>query len=387
VVVAEHRFDRRNGRVVDRAGREFGRASGEQSNEGKGQHDRDYKERARLFEDFTLIGGYETVLQAKEDPELVRVGNIAHNFFPFLGVEPALGRHFTAAEDLPEGARVVWLDQDLWQRHFGGDPAVIGRRVTLDGIANEIVGVLPQGFELHLPAEALFVKRPQLWRPARVDYGKQPPRNWTAWAALGRIRKGVAHEQASQEMAALGEQLKRTVPEFAAGDLRVTLVPLEEDVVKAVRGGLWSLMGAVGFVLLIACANVARLLLARGFDRESKFRMRAALGGGRMQLARSVLAEGLVIALAAALIGVLIASWSLQVIRGWQAAAIPRLDSVTLDLPAFAFAFGAVLLATLLSAALPGLRAAGAVSFPGPASDLRSSSLYRRRLQDRLVIG
>ncbi len=348
---------------------------------------RDYKARGKLFEDFTLIGGFETLFQAKDDPELVRVGNIAWNFFPFLGVDPALGRHFTAAEDLPQGARVVWIDHDLWQRHFGGDPLVIGRRVNLEGIAHEVVGVLPKGFEIHLPAEAFFVKRPQLWKPARIDFARLPPRNWTAWTALGKIRRGVSLAQAREEMTAMGETLRLEVPEFSAGDLRVTLVPLEEDVVKGVRGGLWSLMGAVAFVLLIACANVARLLLARGFDRESEFRMRAALGAGRLQLARSVIAEGLVIALAAALIGVLIARWRLQVIRGLEAAAIPRLDSVTLDWPVFVFAVGAILLATLLSAIVPGIRAAAAVSFPGPASDLRSSGSYRRRLQDRLVIG
>ena len=348
---------------------------------------RDYKERAKLFEDFTLIGGYETLFQAKGDPELVRVGNIAHNFFPFLGVEPALGRHFAESEDLPEGPRVVWIDHDLWQRQFGTDPAVIGRKVNLDGMAHEVVGVLPKGFELHLPAEAFFVKRPQVWKPSRIDFARLPPRNWTAWTALGKIRKGVSFEEARHEMTAMGADLRREVAEFKAGDLRVGLVKLEDDVVKSVRCGLWSLMGAVGFVLLIACANVARLLLARGFDRESEFRMRAALGASRLQLARSVLAEGLVIALASALIGVLIARWSVQVIRGMEAAAIPRLQTVTLDLPVFGFALGAVLLATFLSALVPGLRAAGAVSYPGPASDLRLSGSYRRRVQDRLVIG
>ncbi len=349
---------------------------------------RDYKERSRLFEDFTLIGGFETLFQAKDDPELVRVGNVAANFFTFLGVDPVLGRHFLPSDDLPSSARVVWLDYDLWQRHFGGDPGVIGRMVKLDGTDNEVVGVLPKGFELYLPSEAFFVKRPQIWKPARIDFARLPPRNWTAWTGLGRIRKGVTLEEARQEMTALGRDLRREVPEFAAGDLRVGLVPLDEDVVKAVRGGLWALMGAVGFVLLIACANVAGLLLARGFSRETEFRMRAALGATRVQLARSVLAEGFVISVGGAFIGVLIAQLSLQVIRTLQAAAIPRLETVRLDLSVLGLAVGAVLLSTFLSAIVPGLRAARAVAYPGPVADARSTgSAHQHRLHDRLVIG
>ena len=348
---------------------------------------RDYKDRNRLFEDFTLIGGFETLFKAKGDPELVRVGTVSHNFFPFLGVQPALGRHFTPAEDLPESPRVIWIDHDLWQRHFGGDPGVLGRTVNLDGMPSEIVGVLPRGFEMLLPAEAFFVKRPQLWRPARIDYARLPPRNWTAWTTLGRLREGVTLAEAQEEMKAMGAQLRREVKEFSAGDLQVSLVPLDRDVLKGISGSLWSIMGAVGFVLLIACANVARLLLARGFSREPEFRMRAALGAGRMQLARSVLAEGLVISITGTLVGVLIARASLEVIRGMEAAAIPRLDTVTLDAPVLAFAAFAALVATLLSAVVPGLRAAGAVSFPGSVSELRSSGSHRRRLQDRLVIG
>ena len=168
---------------------------------------RDYKARGRRFEDFTLIGGFETLFQAGEDAELVRVGNVAANFFPFLGVDPALGRHFLPAEDLPGSARVIWIDHDLWQRHFGGDPGVIGRMVKLDGMDNEVVGVLPKDFELYLPAEAFFVKRPQIFKPARIDFARLPPRNWTSWTGLGRIRRGVTLEEARQEMTAMGADL------------------------------------------------------------------------------------------------------------------------------------------------------------------------------------
>jgi putative ABC transport system permease protein len=349
---------------------------------------RDYRQRARLFDDFTLIGGFETLFQAKGDPELVRVGSVASNFFPFLGLEPAAGRHFEPSDDLPASARVVWLGHDLWQRHFGSDPGVIGRMIKLDGLEHEVVGVLAKGFELYLPEETFFVKRPQIWRPSRIDFEKLPPRNWTSWTALGRIKVDATLKQARQEMERLGEELRREVPEFSAGDLRVGLVPLDADVTKSVRGGLWALMGAVGFVLLIACANVARLLLARGFSREAEFRMRAALGASRAELVRSVLAEGLVIALLGAFLGILIAQAGVQLIRGLDAMAIPRLDTARVDLEVLAFALFAVLLSTVLSALVPGLRASGAVSYPGPLSDSRSSGSGRSLwLQDRLVIG
>ncbi len=348
---------------------------------------RDYKERAQLFEDFTLIGGSETVLEANHDPELVRVANIAANFFPFLGVEPALGRHFTKEEDTPSGPRAIWLGHDIWQRHFGGDPGVTDRSVDLDGTPHQIVGVLPKDFELYLPAEVFFVKRPQIFRPLRIDFARLPPRNFTAWTGLARLKRGVTLTQARQEMEKIGGELKHEVAEFSAGDLRVGLIPFDRDVLKGVRRGLWSLMGAVGFVLLIACGNVARLLLARGFSREGEFRLRAALGAGRLHLARSVLAEGLVISALGSVAGIALAASSLKLLIRMQAAAVPRLETVGLDVTVLAFAIGAALFASLLSALVPALRAAALVHTPGVNADHRLTGSSRRlALQDRLVV-
>ncbi|MEO8361978.1 MAG: ABC transporter permease, partial [Vicinamibacteria bacterium] len=349
---------------------------------------RDYKDRSRLFEDFALVGGGEALMQTKSDSELIRSGNVSANFFSFLGVEPILGRQFNASEDVPGAPGVVMLNYDLWQRQFGGDPSVVGRAITLDGRPFEVIGVLPRDFELYVPAESFFIKRPQIWRPARIDYATLPPRNWTAWGGIGRMKAGVTLEQAQQEMSTIGAALRRENAVFEAGDLHVTIVPLERDLVKSVRGGLWALMGAVSFVLLIACANVARLLLARGFSREDEFRMRAALGASGMQLARSVMAEGIVISIGGALAGIQIAQLSLQLIRTAEAAAIPRLETVSLDWTVLGFAVAAGLFATLLSAVIPGLRAAQAMAFPGAANDSRTltGSAQRKALQDRLVI-
>ena len=349
---------------------------------------RDYKARSLLFEDFALVGGSETLLQAKSDPELVRAGNVSGNFFTFLGVEPILGRQFRASDDVPGAAGVALLNYDLWQRQFGGDPQAVGRSVSLDGRPFEVIGVLPRDFELYVPAESFFVKRPQIWRPARIDYATLPPRNFTAWSGIGRMKPGVTLAQAQQEMMTMGAALRRENPVFEAGDLRVSIVPLQRDIVKNVQGGLWALMGAVGFVLLIACANVARLLLARGFSRENEFRMRAALGASGFQLARSVMAEGAVISIGGAFVGVFIAQISLQIIRSVEAAAIPRLETVSLDWRVLSFAVGAALLATLVSAVVPGLRAARAVTSPGTGSDSRTviGSAQKKALQDRLVI-
>jgi predicted permease len=347
---------------------------------------RDYKQRSRLFEDFTLVGGFEGLLQGDAEAEIVRVGNVSANFFPLLGVEPALGRPFREDEDVPGAPAVAWLGHGLWERHFGGDPRVIGRRITLDGQPHEVVGVLPRGFELFLPAEAFFVKRPEVWRPARIDVAKLPPRNWTTWVGLGRLKPGVAFAEAQEEVASIAEGFRREAPELGTGDLRARVVPLERDLVKGVRGALWALLGAVGLVLLIACTNVAHLLLARGFDREVDLRVRAALGASALRLARPVLAEGFVIASAGAVFGLLLAQIGLSSLRLAQVAAIPRLDTVALDASAIAFATVATAVATLASALVPALRAARTSQAPagGPRA---TGSAEGRRLQDRLLVG
>ncbi|MEO8361688.1 MAG: ADOP family duplicated permease, partial [Vicinamibacteria bacterium] len=348
---------------------------------------RDYKERGKLFEDFTHISGFETVMQANSNAELVRVGTVAANFFPFLGVEPALGRQFRDSEDVPGAARVVWIDHDLWQRHFGGSPTAIGKTVELEGAPAEVVGVLPRDFELHLPAETFLVGRPQIFRPSRIDWANQPARNNTGETVLARVKTGVPFGAAAREIETIAAGLRREVRELDAADLRASLIPLKQDVVKNVRDGLWALMGAVAFVLLIASANVARLLLARGLSREGEFRLRASLGASRADLARTVVAEGVIIAAFGTAVGVGVAQASLLVIRTLQAASIPRLASVTLDLRVTAFALGAALLAILLSAVIPGVRASSAVLTPGASANSRVIGAGPAlRLQDRVVM-
>jgi putative ABC transport system permease protein len=349
---------------------------------------RDYKDRGRLFDDFTHISGFETVLQANSAAELVRVGTVAANFFPFLGVDPIIGRHFTASEDAPGAPRVVWIDHDLWQRHFGAEPGVIGRTLELEGVPNEVVGVLPRNFELHLPAETFLVGRPQVFRPSRIDWANQPPRNHTGETVLARVKAGVPFAAAAKEIEVLAAGLRREVRELDAADLRASLIPLKQDIVKNVRSGLWALMGAVAFVLLIASANVARLLLARGLSRESEFRLRAALGADRVDLARAVAAEGVIIAALGTAVGLGVAQASVMVIRTLQAAAIPRLSSVSLDVPATIFALAIALVAIAISVVIPGFRASRAVLTPGSGADARVIGAGQAlRLQDRVVMG
>jgi predicted permease len=321
---------------------------------------RDYRARSRLIEEFTILAGREWVLDGDADAEIVDVGLVAANFFPFLGVDPMLGRHFLDAEDAAGGPPAVLIGHGLWRRRFGGDPGVIGRALDLGGERHVVVGVLPAGFGLLLPPEAFWLKDAQVWRPAQIDYAKLPPRNWTTYSVFARLRTGVSLSQAQAEMSAIAARLREEHPEHASADLRVKVVPFRDDVLKGASRGLWLLLGAVSLVLAIACVNVAMLLLARGRSLESEFLLRAALGAGRGQIARAVLAEGFVLSAGGAVLGLLLAPAALSMAKRLAAPHVPRLDAVSIDASVLALVAAVSALAALFLGSFPALRAARA---------------------------
>lgn len=349
---------------------------------------RDYRERSRLFEDMTIAAGNEQILGGADDPEVVDVGRVEWGFFPFLGVEPALGRQFRAEEDVARGPAVAMLGHRLWTRRFGGDAKVVGRSVELGGVPHEIVGVLPADFHLWLPAEAFRLKDAEIWRPVQIDYAEQPPRNYTGYTVFGRLRPGVSFQAAQAEMNGLAEALRREQPVHAASKLRVTIAPLHDDVVKGTRPGLWLLMAAVGLLLTIACVNVSLLMLARMRSREGEIQVRLAVGASRGAVARLVLWESLVVAGLGGLLGMLLGQAGIEQVKAWAPAGIPRLDSVSLDGSAWAFAAGISLLTAVACSLAPAFQASRADLSAGLRDARGSSSSQRqRRLHDLLMAG
>ena len=331
----------------------------------------DYRSETTSFEGFAGAFAIAGTLTGEGPAEEVISAWITPNLFQVLGVAPMLGRDFEVEDeapidfelfmdptaDLPPG--VVILSYGLWQRRFGSDPGVLGRTVQMDGHGSVIVGVLPPGFRIYLPADAGMPTDIDTWRVIPSNLAQDFSRDAQWLTVVARLRTGVTPERAQQEMDALALRLREQYREHANTNMHIVVNSMHRDVVNHARPVLLALLSAVAFVLLIACSNVANLLLVRATSRGREIAVRAALGGGRGRIIRQMLTESGVLATAGALLGLLLASWGIRVLVAMQPGNLPRIESVGIDGTVLLFTAGATVLVALVFGAAPALRAAG----------------------------
>jgi putative ABC transport system permease protein len=335
-----------------------------------------FEEMRTAARSYTELGAFAVGLEniafsGGAGPELLKGARVSANFLRTLGVEPMLGRSFASEEDAPAGHNVTMISAELWRSRFGGDPLIAGRTVTLNSTPYAIIGVLPMGFQFPFPGLDMWVTRPSEWSVI-------PPRGRLLSPILsvfGRLKAQVDVEQASAELAVLNHQYATAHPGML--DSKPNSIervrPLKDELVANVRSLLWMLFGAGGFVLLIACANVASLLLARATSRSREFAVRAALGAGRGRLTGQLLVESVLLACVGGVLGVLLAKWSLSAIPRMSAFDLPRTGEIRLDGMVLGFAMALSIATGVLFGLVPSLGAsrpdlAGALRVSGAAA-------------------
>ena len=310
----------------------------------------DWRAASRTLADAAPVHGGTLNLSGKgTEPERLQAAWVGANYFKVLGIRPLAGRAFAPGEDRPGAPRAAIVSEKLWRRRFGGDPSLVGRPLTLNGQPYTVVGILKTGVQLPSAAD--------VWVPMVFAPQELKQRGAVFFASIARLAPGATLQQAEAEADVIGRRLSEQFPEDNASYFKtMALTPLQDSMVGDVRKKLLLLLGAVGLVLLIACANVANLQLVRAAAREGEIVIRAALGAGRARLVRQLLTESLALALAGGAAGVALAAWVTKALIALGPRGIPRLDQVGIDGAALLFALGISLLTGILFGLAPALQ-------------------------------
>lgn len=310
----------------------------------------DLKERSQSLDQVSTIESVDAKLAYEGEIEYVTAASVSDAFLPLLGVRPTLGRMLESRIDSgKQHAFAVLISDRLWRRRFSSDPNIIGKAARIDDADMQIAGVLPEGFRLFLPAFVSESEEIDVWFPYAIS-GK---RQYRGMPIVARLRPGATLDQANAELQTLAAQFEQEHPDFYSGEkgwqaspfdrrpgvkLRFTAQMLHDDVTRGARPALFLLSAAVGFVLLISCVNVANLMLARGAVRQREFDIRQALGAGRMRIMRQLLTESLMLAVAAATIGLFCSHFALEAIESLSASQIPLQSRAQVDATTTLFA-------------------------------------------------
>jgi putative ABC transport system permease protein len=336
----------------------------------------DWRDRNSVFAGMAAYAAGNSTYAAAGGPERLVNANVSWNLFDVLGVRPVLGRGFRAEEDVPAKNDVIIISHGMWQRHFGGDPNVVGRSITLSGRPVEVVGVMPPNF--FFPNRTI-----EFWRP--IAFPANPTRGGHFISVVARLKTGVSIDQAAGEMKGIAAQLAKQYPDTNRDESAET-VQMHDLIVGPVKPMLLTLLAAVGVVVLIACANVANLLLVRASVREKELAIRAAMGAGRGRLVTQMVTESLVLAVIGGAAGVLLAYLAIAPIQTLSAGSIPRVLDVAVDRVVLGFAFLVTVATGLLFAIAPAWQASRSGVGTALKDSGRSTSARGHRLRGTLLV-
>jgi predicted permease len=348
-----------------------------------------YREQNKTLEDIGLYDAASFSMTGDAEPQQVHGLQVTDGTLPILGVHPAHGRLFTRRDDSPDSPKTVLLSYGYWQRRFGGDPSTVGRVIKLDGESHEIIGILPKDFRFLDQYEV------DLIAPMQLDRSKTKLGHFS-YDALARLKPGVTLQQASADLARLIPVAMRSFPPpegfsralFENANFEVYLLPLKNDVVGDVGNVLWVLMGAIAIVLLVACANVANLLLVRVEGRRQELAIRSALGADRRNITAGLLLESLVLGCTGSALGLALAFAALRILVAAAPTGLPRLHEIGVDVPVLFFTLGVALFVSLVIGMIPVLKYSGVRDGTGlrEGGSRLSQSRERQRARQGLVV-